>query len=89
MLGRGCFGGWAEMAPPSPFLFLFLLFPFSFSNFRFVSKTFAKMFQFKSNKILGPSNIHCSDFKPVRTMFSKSMMFLNKTLCAKHKVLLA
>jgi hypothetical protein len=32
VLGRGHFGGWAEMAPPSPFL-IFVLKPFLFSVF--------------------------------------------------------
>jgi hypothetical protein len=33
VLGRGRFGGWAEMAPPSLFLFFFCSFFFSISVF--------------------------------------------------------
>jgi hypothetical protein len=36
VLGRGRFGGWAEMAPPSPFLFFFCSFFFSISAFLFL-----------------------------------------------------
>jgi hypothetical protein len=66
LLGFWPGGPWAdsEVGPngfPGAFFVFFDFFsPFLFSDFRFVSKSFANLFQFKSNKFLEPSDIHCS-----------------------------
>jgi hypothetical protein len=56
VLGRGRFGGWAEMASPSLFLFFFVLSSFLFL-FLVYFISFSKLVQIDSNQFVNFSKI--------------------------------